>query len=683
MSMTRRLAVTFSVFLAVSTATAQSMPASQPPFWAAKPDVVAFDKAQSARLDEAQVWVKKVVDVQGPRTVANTLAPYDEAVQRINSAAYAAVLMQHVNPDATFRDHATAMVTKANAASLALGLNGDVYKALSCLDLPQADAATRHYVERVLLQMRLSGVDKDEATRNKLKALNDKLTDQSSMFDRNIADGQLTIEATVAELDGLPQDYLDHHKPDANGKVHITTNYPDYFPVMTFAKNNNLRTRAFDAFQNRAYPKNRDLLMAILQTRYEIATLLGYSSWADYNAANAMIVKGQNIADFIQQVDAAARPLAEKEFAMLVAEKQKLEPGSKEIKETEASYISELMRRSQYDFDSQSVRPYLPYAKVKQGVLDTASQLFHVTFKQEPNAPVWDPTVETWDVIDHGKAIGRFYLDMHPREGKFSHAEMVQVLDGVRGKQLPEATLVCNFPMPAADDPGLMDYDDVETFFHEFGHLVHWILGGQQQWAGVNGAGLEGDFVEAPSQMLEEWMHSHQVLATFAKHYKTGEPIPADLVTRMNRASAFGRGAWVLRQNQYTALSYEIYKGKPEDVDLDKLARDGVRRYTLLTPHEGTHMYTSFGHLASYSSAYYTYLWDKVIAEDFFRQFNAGNLLTDKTSMRYRRQVLEPGGTMSANDLVKTFLGRPQNMEALKGWMAEEFVGPSGKAGAQ
>jgi thimet oligopeptidase len=263
---------------------------------------------------------------------------------------------------------------------------------------------------------------------------------------------------------------------------------------------------------------------------------------------------------------------------------------------------------------------------------------------------------------------------------------MVPVLDGIRGKQLPEATLVCNLPLPTASDPGLMDYDDVDTFFHEFGHLMHHILGGQQQWAGISGITMEPDFVEAPSQMLEEWIRSPQVLAKFARHYKTGEPIPAELVARMNRAAAFGRGAWVARQNRYTAISYDIYKTKPENVDLDAVCIETAHRYTLFAPLTNVHMYASFGHLAGYSSAYYTYLWDKVIAEDFFQQFDSHNLLGGDAPLRYRRLVLEPGGSMSANDLVKNFLGRPQSAVALQQWMAEEFQGESGagtKAGAR
>jgi thimet oligopeptidase len=222
-----------------------------------------------------------------------------------------------------------------------------------------------------------------------------------------------------------------------------------------------------------------------------------------------------------------------------------------------------------------------------------------------------------------------------------------------------------------------MDYDDVVTFFHEFGHLMHHILGGQQQWAGISGITMESDFVEAPSQMLEEWMHSPQVLASFARHYKTNEPIPAELVERMNRASAFGRGLWVARQNSFTALSYDIYKQKPESVDLDAVTLGDEKKYTPFVPLDGTHMYTAFGHLAGYSSAYYTYLWDKVIAEDFFDQFDQQNLLAGPAPMRYRKTVLEPGGSVSANKLVKDFLGREQKMDALQKWMGQEFESAS------
>jgi Zn-dependent oligopeptidase len=654
---------------------AQEPPKSQPPIWSAKPDVAAFEAAENSRLSSVQRSIDQIVAVSGGKTIENTLAPFDEATRQLNAALYFAGAMQQVHPDKTFRDHATAMFGKANAVQTGLSLNRDVYKALSSLDVSRADAATRYYVQRQLLLFRLAGVNKDDATRTQLKKLNDQLVNDQSAFDRNISDGQNVVEVSdVSELDGLPQDYIDNHKPGADGKIHITTDYPDIFPPLKYSRSDALRRRLLAAFDSRAFPKNRDVLEDMMRTRYQIATLLGYPSWADYYAADKMIGNGKNIASFIQQLADATRPSMQREFAMLVAEKRKTHPEAKDIWDYEGRYLAELVRRSQYNFDSSTIRPYLPYPEVKQGILDTAAALFRVSFRQEPNAPAWDPSVETWDVMDGGKMVGRFYLDMHPRPGKYSHDEMAPLLDGVRGKQLPEAVLVCNFPAPTATDPGLMDYDDVVTFFHEFGHLMHHILGGQQQWAGISGITMEQDFVEAPSQMLEEWMRSPQVLASFARHYKTGEVIPAELVARMNRASAFGRAGDVAQQNVFTAISYDVYKSKPQGVDLNSVCLDEFRRLTLESSSpETARLYASFTHLGGYSSAYYTYMWDKVIAEDFFQQFDQENPLAGDTPMRYRRLVLEPGGSMSANDLVKSFLGRSQNTSAFQLWMDEEF----------
>jgi thimet oligopeptidase len=675
----RKLAFLLLALASASFAAAQ-VPA-QPTIWAAKPDVPAFEKIVNDRLAAGQASIEKVLAIKGARNIENTVTPFDEALRRINSAVYLAALMQQVHPDATFRDHATQMVQKGSAVITALSLNRGVYAALAALDLSKADAATRYYVKRQLLEFRLAGVDKDDATRAQLKKLNDQLTEEQSMFDRNISDDQKKVEVTdPSQLDGLPQDYIDRHKPGLDGKIYITTNYPDALPALKFCKSDDLRRRLWEAFGTRAYPKNKEVLEQMMSTRYQIAKLLGYQSWADYFAADKMIKTGGNIANFIQKVDDAAHPVAQREVAMLLAEKRKTQPGAQEIWDYENNYYSESVRRSQFNFDSQSVRPYLPFAEVKQGILDTASTLFHVRFRREDNVPAWDPSVETWDVIDGEKVIGRFYLDMHPRQGKFSHAEMAPVLDGVRGKQLPEATLVCNFPKPTADDPGLMEYGDVVAFFHEFGHLLHWILGGQQQWAGISGITMESDFGEAPSQMLEEWMRSPQVLASFAHHYKTGEPIPAELVARMNKASAFGRGIWVARQNAYTAISYDIYKGAPDTTDPDQVDHAAMKKYTPFAQTTTAHEWASFGHLGGYSSAYYTYLWDKVIAEDFYSQFDHENLLAGPAPMRYRRTVLEPGGSVSANDLVKNFLGREQNMNAFESWMGEEFNGSGERA---
>src|SRR5580700_3415894 len=352
-------------FVLAAVLSAQKITVSQPTIWAGKPDIAAFEKIETDRLAAGQRSIDRLLSATGPRTIENTLVPFDEAVHQNNSAGYFAQLMEQVHPDATFRDRATLMLTKASAAQTAIALNHDVYNALAALDLSKADAATRYYVQRQLLEFRLAGVDKDDATRARLKKLNDQATEEQSMFDRNISDGQKAVEADPSELEGLPQDYIDRHQPGADGKVRITTNYPDALPVFSFAKSESLRRRVTFAFNTRAYPKNLEVLTSLLKTRYEIATLLGYSNWADYHAADKMIAKGHNIADFIQQVDEASRALAKREFEMLLAEKRKTNPGAKEIWDHERAYLSELVRRTKYDFDSQSVRPYFPFMQVK------------------------------------------------------------------------------------------------------------------------------------------------------------------------------------------------------------------------------------------------------------------------------------------------------------------------------
>jgi thimet oligopeptidase len=313
---------------------------------------------------------------------------------------------------------------------------------------------------------------------------------------------------------------------------------------------------------------------------------------------------------------------------------------------------------------------------VKQGVLDVTATLFGVEFKRVKNAPVWHPSVECYEVYDGGKLAGRFYLDMHPRADKYSHAAQFDVRTGVAGKQIPEAALICNFPGGDSKDPGLMEHSDVRTFFHEFGHLLHTMFAGHHGWVGTGGIRTEQDFVEAPSQMLEEWTWDPAVLATFAKHYQTGAPIPAELVRQMKRANDYGKGLQVRRQMVYAQVSLSCYNRDPATLDTDALAREVTQRYQPFPFVEGTHFQCAFGHLDGYSAVYYTYMWSLVIAKDMFSQFDRKNLLAPGVAKKYREMVLTPGGSAPAAKLVEGFLGRPFNNKAWTEWLNED-EGPS------
>jgi thimet oligopeptidase len=265
--------------------------------------------------------------------------------------------------------------------------------------------------------------------------------------------------------------------------------------------------------------------------------------------------------------------------------------------------------------------------------------------------------------------VGRIYLDMHPREGKSKWFSECSLVGGVLGQQLPEASLVCNFPQPTAEDAGLMQYSDVVTYFHEFGHLMHEVLGGRQRWAGQSGIATEGDFVEVPSQMLEEFFEDAELVRTFAKHYQTGEPLPYDVFGRMVRASAHGRALSTLTQVMYATYSLDTHDRKAGDLDLDALLKAGYDRFSRYEFVEGNRMYAAFTHLVGYTSNYYTYLYDKVMALEFFAEFDLKDLVGGSTAMRYRRAVLEPGGSKPARELVQAFLGREVSMGALRSWL--------------
>jgi thimet oligopeptidase len=577
-----------------------------------------------------------------------------------------------VAADKAVRDQAQLEAQRVAMAGSALSLNRGVYDALAAMNVDACNPATRHYVERTLLSYRLAGVDKDEATRAHLQSLHEKTTRSALDFSRNIQEGGKTVTATPEELAGLPADYVARHQPDAEGKVTITTDQPDMQPVMTFASNAALRQRMFLAYNTRAYPQNKAILEQLLATRQEIADVLGFRSWADLATADQMMGSAANARLFLERLDKASREGAVRETEMILEFARGRQPGLTEIDQSSRGYWYEQYRRAAFDFDSQSVRPYFPYAQVETGILDTASRLFKVEFRRSDGRG-WDPAVSVFEVYEAGKHVGRFYLDMHPREGKDKWFSAAPVVTGVRGRYLPEAALICNFPGGEPGDPGLMQYNDVVTFFHEFGHLMHAILGGRTEWAGLSGFATEGDFVEVPSQMLEEFFRDEKLLQSFGRHFQTGEVLPGEIIHKMKAASSFGRADGMRTQIYYTTLSLDLHDQDPKGIDLDRIIRELYQKFQPWKWIEGNRMYASFGHLTGYSSNYYTYAFDKVIALDFFAQFDPENLLDGEAGARYRKAVLEQGGSKPGREMVRDFLGRDEDFAAFARWINEEF----------
>jgi thimet oligopeptidase len=598
-----------------------------------------------------------------------TVAAFDAAFAALGDAAARASLARNVHPDATLRDAAESAEQEVDALSTELTLDRALYDALAATDVSGEDAPTRYLRDKSLRDFRRAGVDRDAPTRGRVRALREDLVRIGQEFGRNIKDDVRRLPLDPADLDGLPDDWRRAHPPGPDGKVVITTDNTDYVPFMTYARSEAAREQLWRLYRLRGHPRNLDVLSRMLARRAELARLLGYPTWAAYVTEDKMIGSEGAAAAFVEKIAAAAEARMRRDHAQLLERKRQDVPGATAVEPWDSAYLQERIKAEQYGFDSRSVRPYFEYVRVKRGVLDVTARLFGIAYRPVRDAATWHPEVEVFDVVEGEAVLGRIYLDMHPRDGKYKHYAQFTLASGQRGRRLPEGVLVCNFPRPSPGAAALMEHGDVRTFFHEFGHLLHHVLGGHTRWAAHAGVATEWDFVEAPSQMLEEWVWDPGVLGAFARHVDTGEAIPADLVRRMKAADEYGKGLMVRQQMFYAATSLELHRRDPAALDTTALVAELQERYTPFRHVPGTYFHESFGHLDGYSAIYYTYMWSLVIAKDLFGPFQRAGLMDAEPARRYRKAILEPGGSRPAAELVKEFLGRPHGFEAYEAWL--------------
>jgi thimet oligopeptidase len=581
-------------------------------------------------------------------------------------------LLRSVHPDAAVRAAAEAAEQEAARFDHELGLNRALYEAVKACPAGDLDAGARRFRDRLLRDFHRAGVDRDEATRERVRLLQEELVALGQTFTRNIlSDVREVVLDGREELQGLPPDYIRSHAPDPEGKVRISTDYPDYNPFMSYAVSARRRQELYTVFRRRAHPQNLEVLKQLLVKRHELAVLLGYRSWAAYATEDKMIRDPGAVRDFISRVSDIAEERAGREYDLLLRRKRQEDPLAADVHDWEKSYYEELVRRQSYRLDSQEVRSYFEYERVKRGLLALTEDLFGVRFVPAAGAPRWHEDVEVLDVHENGVLAGRIYLDMHPRDGKFKHAAMIPLVRGVKGESVPEAALVCNFPDPRRTRPGpaLLEHDDVVTFFHEFGHLLHMLLARDQEWVIFSGTATEWDFIEVPSQLFEEWAWDYEVLKRFAVHHPTGETIPPELVERLRAARDFGRGLWVRHQMFYAAVSLAYYDREPVGFDTSALLAELQNQYSPFRFVEGTYFQASFGHLDDYSALYYTYMWSLVIAKDIFGAFHRHGALSREAARRYRQCILEPGGSKDAAELVRDFLARDYTFAAFQEWL--------------
>ena len=469
-----------------------------------------------------------------------------------------------------------------------------------------------------------------------------------------------------AELAGLPKDYINNHKPGADGLITITTDYPDYVPFMQYAENDHKRLELYKAFRQRSYPKNEAVLKDIITKRYQLARMLEYRNFAEYETETRMIKNATNAQEFIDKISAIAEPRAKQDYTILLKRLQKITPDATKVGDWQKNYLTELVKQENLKIDSKELRQYFQAGKVRNGIIDIACTLFNVKIRPW-NTPVWHKNVKAYELLDGDEVIGRFFLDLYPRENKYKHAAHFTLVSGVKDHQLPISVLVCNFS-GENDDTALMEHDQVETFLHEFGHMMHHLFSGNQRWILFSGISTELDFLEAPSQMLEEWTWNADILKKFAIN-RTGEIIPPQLVEKMVTAKDFGIGLDKKQQMFYAALSLDYYNCDPATLDLVRTMQALQKKYAPYEYVPDTYFFASFGHLDGYSAMYYSYMWAEVIAKDMFSQFEKAGMMNPVMGKEYRETILAPGGSKDAEDLIKDFLGRPYSFEPFAKWL--------------
>jgi thimet oligopeptidase len=642
---------------------------------APKPTVNAADKFLTdcrSPIANAKQSVAAILGVSGVRSSDNTLRPLNDLTRHLKNAGDWASLHAEVNPDAKIRDAGRTCAQDVQKFASELLLDKRIYDAIKSVDVTAADPVTKRFVTTTLRDFKRAGVELDDAGRGRIKQIDEEITKLGQQFEKNVSEDVRFIEIKdAAKLAGLPPDYVAAHKADATGTIKISTDYPDYYPFMTYAVDDELRKQLYVAFRSRADAKNEAVLQQVLTLRAEKALLLGYKDWADYESDDKMLRGGKAAQEFIDRVQGLIAKRAKKDYSELLAQAKKTNKAATEVTDWQKAYLENQIKRDKYAVDTTEVRKYFEFEKTLAGLLGITSTIYDIQYVAVEKDPrVWAPDVKVFDVMRGTEKLGRIFLDMHPRAGKYKHVAQFALVDGQKGVQLPEGVLVCNFPDPKKGT-ALMEHSEVVVMFHEFGHLMHHIFGGQAPWIRQSGVATELDFVEAPSQMFEEWAWNHDVLSRFAKHQETGAPISKDLVDKMRKADRFGKGAWAAQQLVYTALSLRLHQESPSKLDQLALLRTLQKKYSPFAHVEGTKLHASFGHLIDYSSMYYTYLWSNVIARDLLTPFEKKGLMATDVTMLYRDKVLAVGGQKDAVDIVKDFLGRPYNFKAFEKYLSE------------
>ena len=640
-------------------------------------------------LKESRDRLERLAAGNGARTYANTMAVLDEMTEPLDLAMG---VVRHLESVATYPELRAAynnVQPEVSSFYAGIPLHAGLWKTLRGYEATEDASALgpveKRFLTKTIAEFRRHGAELDAAGKARLEEIDVELARITTKFAENALDATNAFELVItdeARLAGLPPSALEAARESAKSRGlegwRFTLQAPSYVAAMTYLDDPGIRQQLYRAYNTRATSgdlDNRGIIARILELRRAKATLLGFRDWSGLVLEDRMAHNGERAQSFLDELHAKTVPYFERENRQLEEFRREIEgAGAPRIEPWDVGYYSEKLRKARFDFNEEDLRPYFPLGRVVDGLFELVRRLYGIRVREAGPVPVWDEQVNYYEVLDEdGALLGAFYADWYPRENKRDGAWMDSFITGrpAEGGWTPHLGLMCgNLNPPVGDKPALLTHREVETIFHEFGHLLHHLLT-RVPVRSLAGTSVAWDFVELPSQIMENWCWEREALDLFARHWETGEPIPEDLFGKMKRARTFRAANAQMRQLGFGCLDLALHRQYRPDSDGDVIEYSLriLQRFTPATLPEDYAMIAAFSHLFAgaigYSAGYYSYKWAEVLDADAFTRFREAGVFSREVGAQFREKVLAAGDSADPAELYRSFMGREPKLTAL------------------